>query len=148
MDADTVNQWLTLAANFGVLAGIIFLAIEIRQNSRNLAAQVRATYFSSVADTWRIPAENGELTEIMSRDANGEELTEAEKWQVQAFWTRVQMALEWGFRELPPDEFLRGVNFQKVTFDMFPAYRSAWLERESFFDESFYRFMNEKAFRQ
>lgn len=147
MDANTLNQWLTLAANFGVLAGIIFLAIEVRQNSRNLAAQVRATFFSSLADTWRIPAENSELTELMAKDADDEELTQAEKWQVQSFWTNVLMALEWGFKELPRDEFMRGLDFQKYTYDMFPAYRTAWLERESFFDQSFYQFMNEKAFK-
>ena len=32
MDLDKLNKWLTLLANFGVVAGLIFLAIEIRQN--------------------------------------------------------------------------------------------------------------------
>jgi hypothetical protein len=32
MDIDKLNKWLTLVANFGVVAGIFFLAIEIRQN--------------------------------------------------------------------------------------------------------------------
>ena len=32
MDLDRLNRWLTLLANFGVVAGIIFLAVEIRQN--------------------------------------------------------------------------------------------------------------------
>jgi hypothetical protein len=32
MNLDKLNQWLTLLANFGVVAGIVFLAIEIRQN--------------------------------------------------------------------------------------------------------------------
>jgi len=109
VEADTINQWLSLAANIGVLAGIIFLAIEVRQNSKNLAAQVRATFFSSVADTWRIPAENPELTTVMARDAKNEQLEQAESWQVQAFWTRVQMAIEWGYKELPSGEFLGGL---------------------------------------
>ncbi len=33
MDSDRINRWLTLGANLGVLVGIIFLAVEIRQNS-------------------------------------------------------------------------------------------------------------------
>ena len=33
MNADRLNQWLTLGANVGVLTGIVFLALEIRQNS-------------------------------------------------------------------------------------------------------------------
>jgi len=144
--ADTLNQWLTLVANIGVLTGIIFLAIEVRQNSKNLAAQVRATFFSSVADTWRIPAENSELTNVMARDAKNEQLEQAESWQVQAFWTRVQMALEWGYKELPRSEFLRGLPFQKVTYDMFPSYRLAWNQRELFFDRQFYQYMNDNVF--
>jgi hypothetical protein len=32
MDLDKLNRWLTLAANLGVVAGIVFLAIEIGQN--------------------------------------------------------------------------------------------------------------------
>ncbi len=146
MDATTINQWASLLANIGVLVGIIFLAMELRQNTKNLAAQARATYFSSLADTWRIPAENIGLTEVMAKDQSGKELTQAERWQVMAFWTRVQTALEWGYKELPRSEFLHPLPFQKITYDMFPSYRMAWHEREAFFDPAFYRFMMSKVF--
>ena len=33
MVRDRLNHWLTLGANIGVLAGIIFLALEIQQNT-------------------------------------------------------------------------------------------------------------------
>ena len=36
MEMEKLNQWLTLLANVGVLVGIVFLAIEIRQNTNNL----------------------------------------------------------------------------------------------------------------
>ena len=36
MDMDKLNKWLTLSANFGVLAGIIFLAVELRQNESTM----------------------------------------------------------------------------------------------------------------
>lgn len=38
---DKVNQWMTLAANVGVIVGIIFLAYEIRQNTDAVHAQTR-----------------------------------------------------------------------------------------------------------
>lgn len=38
---DKLNQWMTLAANVGVLIGIIFLAYEIRQNTDAVHAQTR-----------------------------------------------------------------------------------------------------------
>jgi len=31
-----INKWLTLVANFGVIAGILFLAVEVRQNQESL----------------------------------------------------------------------------------------------------------------
>ena len=36
MNLDSLNKWLTLVANFGVIAGIIFLAIEVGQNQASL----------------------------------------------------------------------------------------------------------------
>ena len=33
MNVDSTNRWLTLIANVGVLVGLIFLALEIRQNT-------------------------------------------------------------------------------------------------------------------
>jgi len=36
MDPDKLNKWLALIANFGVVAGIIFLAVEMRQNQITL----------------------------------------------------------------------------------------------------------------
>ena len=58
MGTDRVNRWLTLVANISVVAGIIFLAVEIGQNtesideSRRLASanayQARAFHFSSM----------------------------------------------------------------------------------------------------
>ena len=36
---EKLNQWLTLAANLGVLAGIIFLALEIQQNTATMNRQ-------------------------------------------------------------------------------------------------------------
>ena len=32
VDFDKLNKWLTLLANLGVVAGLVFLAVEIRQN--------------------------------------------------------------------------------------------------------------------
>jgi len=55
-----------------VVVTLIYLAVQIRQNSENLAAQVRATNFAGMADTWRIGAESPELSEILAKDRAGE----------------------------------------------------------------------------
>jgi len=40
VNADTANKWLTLAANIGVLIGIVLLLFELRQNTELVRVQV------------------------------------------------------------------------------------------------------------
>ena len=40
MKADSVNRWLTLGANIGVLAGIVLILIELGQNADLMRAQM------------------------------------------------------------------------------------------------------------
>ena len=49
MDSDRLNRWLSLGANIGVLAGIIFLVVEIQQNS-DLA---RMQFADDRQNTWQ-----------------------------------------------------------------------------------------------
>ena len=45
MGLDNINEWLTLVANFGVLIGIVFLAVQIQQNTKYLRqGEVNATF--------------------------------------------------------------------------------------------------------
>ena len=39
MKFDNANQWLTLISNFAVIAGIVFLAVELQQNTKQLETQ-------------------------------------------------------------------------------------------------------------
>lgn len=41
MNSSKLNEWLTLVANIAVVGGIIFLAIEIRQNNELLRSESR-----------------------------------------------------------------------------------------------------------
>lgn len=41
MNIEKTGMWLTLAANLGVVAGIVLLALEIKQNNELLVAQAR-----------------------------------------------------------------------------------------------------------
>jgi hypothetical protein len=40
-----INSWLTLVANLGVLAGLILVAMQIRQNTKVVRAQVANDWF-------------------------------------------------------------------------------------------------------
>ena len=71
---DKVNQWLTLLANFGVVVGIAFLIIEIRQNDQMLSEDHRlreATAFQEMEarymDGNKQIASNAVLAELLVR---------------------------------------------------------------------------------
>ena len=53
MNLDNFNKWLTLIANVGVLVGIIFLAIEVQQNSRMMQAQTRDSIAGKLSDYYK-----------------------------------------------------------------------------------------------
>ena len=52
MKLSNVNEWLTLTANIGVLAGIIFLAVEIQQNTALSRASAYRDTIQEISD-WR-----------------------------------------------------------------------------------------------
>jgi hypothetical protein len=45
MLTDTVNRWLTLSANVGVIAGLILVAVQIGQNTQITKAQIVNDYY-------------------------------------------------------------------------------------------------------
>jgi hypothetical protein len=76
-----INKWLTLIANFGVIAGILILAVEVRQNQQSLdEANVLNRLSASAAtldsyDRFRtMLIENKEVAQIWERGLNGESL--------------------------------------------------------------------------
>ncbi|MFC1797628.1 hypothetical protein ACFL1V_11170 [Pseudomonadota bacterium] len=45
MKSDKLGSWLTLAANLGVIAGLILVAVQINQNTAITKAQIANDYF-------------------------------------------------------------------------------------------------------
>ena len=75
MKINDINQWLTLLANFAVLAGIIFLAMEIQQSNRiALSEQDRSRTEHIIA----LKNQMIENAEVWDKCSTGEELTSKE----------------------------------------------------------------------
>ena len=88
---ERINQWLSLAANLGVLVGLIFLIVELNQANRIAAYQAestRRTQFLAM-NTSRI--ENPEIIAKLMRPDS--ELSDTE-W-VQALYTARQQINTW-----------------------------------------------------
>jgi len=64
MDGLKLNNWLTLAANIGVIAGIVLLVLEIRQNTDLMRAQIAMDRASVSIQTLSDFANGGEVARI------------------------------------------------------------------------------------
>ena len=73
MNLEKVNHWLTLLANVGVLVGIVFLVIEVRQNTEAIYGQSRQAIYAGVQEELFKFMEYPELFPLMA--SNEEELT-------------------------------------------------------------------------
>ncbi len=83
MKASSIIQLTQVVSNLGVVAGIIFLAIEIRQNQESLEeanivnrAAVTSTAVASINDWRAMLLENDELRRAWIAGASGAELSE------------------------------------------------------------------------
>ena len=116
MDSDKINRWLTLGANLGVLVGIVFLVLEMRQNSAIATAQVRLEY----AAGWRSVDESRQdesFSEVFTKSIeNPEELSLNEVVQLDAYYSGIldqmlsaQTASTAGLRDAPFAEVAKTV---------------------------------------
>jgi hypothetical protein len=111
MDIDRVNRWLTLLANIGVLAGILFLAIEIQLSNRIAIASMEiemTNHFASINESvYTNPVVAALVMKASSPDAD---LTPAEEEMLTSYcyrfhnvWSALEIADSKGL--LPPDSF-------------------------------------------
>ncbi len=74
MKLDKLNGWLMLAANLGVLAGIIFLSMEIRQNTLAMRATAIQTAAALSREQMYILMQDPEVSRI--DEVGGADLSE------------------------------------------------------------------------
>ena len=86
MKYDSLNKWLSLFANLGVLIGIVFLVIEIRQ--ANLIAE-RDARIDSVSQSYELQKsflENSDVAAVMAKLASSDaNLSPAEEFQAESY---------------------------------------------------------------
>ena len=81
MKIDNLNQWLTLLANFGVIVGIIFLALEIQTNTETNRIGIQGAYAGNWIEVNTLIAGNSETAAIYEKAIAGEELNDVEHRQ-------------------------------------------------------------------
>ena len=139
MRLDSLIKWLTLAANVGVLAGIVFLAIEIQQNNEQLDSQARWTRAQNVSDVWQLVATDENVISAYVKSQSNEELSSAEYFQLRSV---AALTFTNGFafyrdivqERLDPEELILS---QSYTFEVNPLYHEFWDFHKPRFPEDF-----------
>jgi hypothetical protein len=74
MNTDNLNRWLTLSANLAVLASIVFLALEIQQNTEMTRAQITQSRAETSIALAEMLFNSEHIPPILEKARNGEEL--------------------------------------------------------------------------
>ncbi len=85
MNLDSTNRWLTLAANIGVMAGIIFLAFELQQNTVATQLQAASNFQSSFSEIEFLIAGNPEFAELLTKGREGQDTSAADQLRLSVF---------------------------------------------------------------
>ena len=104
MDVEKINRWLTLIANIGVVGGLIFLGIEIQQNTNATRASAIQQATNVARQQLYVYAEDPELTRLVMTDFD--ELNELDQTRVallsRAFFIGMQnLYRQWEMGVLP-----------------------------------------------
>ena len=126
-----IGQMAQLLGNVGVIAGVVFLALEINQNSMLLEAEARAARAQIRIDAYDHLASNPDLIRARVKDRSGDPLTEFDEQIVRAsvlaMLTRWQYVFgEWQAGLLREDEL--PVGDWRMALSGSPASRRAWDE--------------------
>lgn len=93
-----LGQILAIGANVGVIAGLVFLAMEVRQNNKFLAAQARYSlrqYRSDIADSLMLP----HVIDATHKWARGEAITPEERSTGLMVAIKIVELWEWQYGE-------------------------------------------------
>jgi hypothetical protein len=105
-----LGQSISIFANLGVIAGIVFLALELHQNNELMDAEQQFNRLTIATGSATLLAENPELASAVAklndqaRSIENIDLSPGERVQLNGFYGRVIQNQEWTFRALPQDE--------------------------------------------
>ena len=77
-----MNRWLILGANVGVVVGLVFLAIELNQNTKAMIAAASEEATRQSLDYFALGMDNQVIARARYKHSVGEELSAFEKNQL------------------------------------------------------------------
>lgn len=147
MHIERINPWLTLLANIGVLAGLVVLIIEVRQNTSELQNEIDVAIWNMSSEQAGLVVQDAEFAKLLARAEveNWSEFSRDERYRLTVFWGLLVDRLELQFRLYDrsgrrldmdsivfPEQFLHQANF-----------RNWWIEHKHIYHPTFITFFEE-----
>jgi len=143
-----LGQTITILANIGVIAGIIFLAFELRQNNELLVAQTTYSQFAIDREQRMAIIQTDGLLEAMVKVQSNSPLSETEDLRLQFLYNDMVDTWRWQYREvqagLLPNDFI-DVDSWRSTLDILPGVLAAFEDDRPVLDPEFVRFVDENV---
>ena len=95
MDSDRLNRWMTLGANIAVLAGILFLAFELQQNTLATQLEAASNFQNSYSEIELLIAGSPEFAALLRKGRGGEKVSATDQFRLSVFYGNV--LLQWQF---------------------------------------------------
>jgi hypothetical protein len=136
LNVERLNQSLTLLANLGVIAGIVFLVLELQQNTEMMRAQSRADMSRDVGNLLSLHVNDPAYIDAMTRGMRGEALTEVEASQ----FRRTYNAMIWHWNNLeyqhraglyPTSEYRLQMNIIRTDLSRLSGFNDHWCAQKT-----------------
>ena len=142
-----LSQTVTILANVGVIAGILFLGYELQQNNQFLAAQARSNMTShriSFNAMLLVP----EIASVIVKAQNDEALSAVESFLLERVKTGLFVRWEAEYREYKEgmygEEELPVMGYRRV-FAFIPGLLDGWQRNKAIRDPDFVEFIEENV---
>ena len=142
MNSEKWVRWLSLAANFAVLAGIVLVIVELKQNRDMMRAQTRHELAMGIVDLLQAPANNEQLAGVLYRAHSGDELSPSEQFQFELrtnalfrYWEDVHYQFRVGLYD--ETEFERQRGAWEASFSWSVPQRDYWCRVRTLYSPEF-----------
>ena len=143
-----LGETIGILANIGVIAGIVFLAVEIGQNNDQLAAQTRNTIYELRSGLERDLINNvGGIAELVTKERRGEALTDVEENRLLSRRFNMLRTFEYMVQENPDNARVQA-GYMANMFKADPRLMETWqaLTASRVLDPVFVAFAEEHVF--
>jgi hypothetical protein len=133
-------------ASFGVLATLVYLAIQMRQNTQALRLNTAQVVTEELQQMFSLLASDVGLAEVLVEAGEGAELSSVNKVRYYTFTSNILRVCENGYLQnrenaISPEHW-EGIVRMMIDYSKMAAFEDYWVNRKHWISEEFQNFMD------